>query len=255
MTIDKPKTRQEPPLSASRPMKSSEWVQADLLQKMENGEYAPGDKLPSVVELGLQYGVGRSTIREAMSALKAMGRVSIRQGGGTFVLVPQEPQHPAQFHAEQWTGRAAEIKRIQEVRRVLETGCASLAASNRLEGDLAAMADLLEEMGQRLDDQAFSEQADVRFHLAIAAATHNPLLVDMMQSLKEQLHDHMKDTRALWFYAEKSSSKRLLREHRLIYEAIARGDAQEAYRRMESHISKVEQVLNKNTVSKEDRQR
>jgi len=230
---------------AARPMKSSEWVQADLLRQLDDGTFAPGARLPSVDELARRYGVGRSTVREAVSALKAMGRLAVRQGGGTFALAAPAPAAaPARDRPALWSGRAATLKRILEVRRVLETGCAALAAVNRTAEDVAALEALVAEMERSLGDQALGEQADVKFHLGVAAATRNPLLVDMMQSLTERLHDSMRDTRELWFYAEQSSAERLLREHRSILEAIRDGDAAEAQRRMEAHIAKVEQVLN-----------
>ena len=229
----------------SRPLKSSEWVRADLERQLEDGTFAPGAKLPSLDELCRRYNVGRSTVREAMSALKAMGRVAIRQGGGTYALVTPPPAHPAALAPDAWVDRAATLRRVLEVRRVLETGCAALAADNRTADDLAALETLLADMARGVDDDgALGEQADVRFHLGIAEATHNPMLVDMMRSITERLHDSMKDTRALWLYAEKSSAERLVREHRSIFEAVKGGDAAEARRRMESHLAKVEQVLN-----------
>jgi GntR family transcriptional repressor for pyruvate dehydrogenase complex len=233
------------PVSSSRPLKSSEWVRADLERQLEDGTFAAGAKLPSLDELCRRYGVGRSTLREAMSALKAMGRVAIRQGGGTYALEAPSPAHPAALAPDAWVDRAATLRRVLEVRRVLETGCAALAAANRTADDLAALETLLADMTRGVDDDgALGEQADVRFHLGIAEATHNPMLVDMMRSITERLHDSMKDTRALWLYAEKSSAERLVREHRSIYEAVAAGDAAEASRRMEAHLAKVEQVLN-----------
>ncbi|HZG86453.1 FadR/GntR family transcriptional regulator [Paenibacillus sp.] len=228
---------------APRPMKSSEWVQADLLRQLDDGTFAPGARLPSVDELSRRYGVGRSTVREAISALKAMGRLAVRQGGGTFALAAPPPA-PARDRPALWSGRAATLKRILEVRRVLEAGCAALAAANRTAEDVAALEALVAEMERGLGDQSLGEQADVKFHLGVAAATRNPLLVDMMESLTERLHDSMRDTRELWFYAEQSTAERLLREHRSILEAIRDGDAAEAQRRMEAHIAKVEQVLN-----------
>lgn len=230
----------------SKPLKSSEWVKNDLQRQIADGLLAPGDRLASVVDLAAQYGVGRSTIREALSALKAVGLLDIRQGGGTFVKAAAEYSglpHPSERNPEGWVDRAQTLRHVLEVRRVLETGCAAFAARHRSEDDLAAMARILEEMEQQLGDEAASEQADVQFHQAIAAATHNPVLGDLMASLSSRLHDNMKDTRALWFYAERSSAELLLRDHRAIFEAIAAGDATEASRRMEQHITKVEQVL------------
>lgn len=231
--------------SQQRPLKQYEWVMNDLKKQMDEGHLQPGDRLSSVVDLAAQYNVGRSTIREALSALKAMGLLNIKQGGGTFVkAAPAEadPVHPMQHYADLWEGRAASLRHVLEVRRVLETGCASLAAQHRTEADLAAFRQLLADM-ERSEDEHFIEQADVKFHQCIASATHNPLLHDLMESLSLKLHESMKDMRALWFYAERSSAERLLQEHRHIYEAIEKQDAKEAMARMELHISKVEQVL------------
>ncbi|MBB6669740.1 FadR/GntR family transcriptional regulator [Cohnella nanjingensis] len=234
--------------AGNRPLKSSEWVMNDLRERIGNGSLAPGARLPSVVELSVQYQVGRSTVREALSALKAMGMLTIRQGGGTFVH-PEPgigPAHPGQLRPDSWVGRASTIRHILDVRRVLETGCALLAAKHRTEEDLTALAGTLSEMERALGREAESEQADVRFHQQIAAAARNPVLSDWMASLSRELHESMKDTRALWFYAERANAERLLAEHRAIYEAIARKDPQLASDRMARHIDKVEQVLEAN---------
>ncbi|RXZ84094.1 FadR family transcriptional regulator [Paenibacillaceae bacterium] len=231
-----------------RPLKSSEWVLGDLKKQLAEGGLAPGDRLPSVVDLAARYQVGRSTIREALSALKAMGLLDIRQGGGTFVKAApvQQPPHPGADNPESWVNRAESLRHLLEVRRVLETGCASLAAKNRNAHDLEALSAALHSMEQQRNNEAFSEQADVQFHQLIAAATHNPGLGELMESMSQKLHDSMKDMRALWFYAHRQTAERLLQEHRSIYEAIAAGDSAEAAARMELHIAKVEQVLNEN---------
>ncbi|MBN2979942.1 MULTISPECIES: FadR/GntR family transcriptional regulator [Cohnella] len=233
-------------MNENRPLKSHEWVMNDLRKQLEEGALSPGDRLASVVELAERYGVGRSTVREALSALKAMGMLDIRQGGGTFVkatLPAAAPPHPGMLQPEAWADRALTLRHILEVRRVLETGCAALAAASRSADDLARLAGTLAEMEAHMDDEAFNEQADVRFHEQIAAATHNPLLMQLMETMAARLHDSMRDTRALWFYAERSTAERLLEEHRAIYEAIAEGDAGAATLRMQLHIAKVEQVL------------
>lgn len=230
-----------------KPLKNSDWVMQDLKRKIEEGLLLAGDRLPSVVDLAVQYQVGRSTVREALSSLKAMGLLDVRQGSGTFVREkPAEHPHPANLHPESWVSRARSLKHILEVRRVLEVGCVNLAALNRTEQDLASLTNILREMEIKLDDEVFGEQADVHFHETIAQATHNPVLADLMSSLSQQFHDTMKDTRALWFYAERSSAERLLREHREIYEAIAGGDGKRAQQLMERHIAKVERVLDEN---------
>ncbi|KQO00651.1 FadR/GntR family transcriptional regulator [Paenibacillus sp. Leaf72] len=233
-------------ISPNRPLKSYEWVMNDIKRKMDDGSLAPGDRLSSVADLAASYGVGQSTIREALSALRAMGRLNIRQGSGTFVTAPPEPASlsaPSFLYDEAWMDRAETLRHILEVRKVLETGCAALAARNRTEADLEALASILQSMHERLGDEAFSEQADIRFHQELAKATHNPVLLEMMESLSTKLHESMKDTRALWFYAERSTAERLQGEHQAIYAAIAAQQPTDASLLMEAHISKVESVL------------
>jgi len=236
-----------------RPPSSAEWVRADLERKLDDGTFPPGARLPSVDELSRRYGVGRSTVREAISALKATGRLAVRQGGGTFALAPgaaaassaaaAPPLHPSVLMPERWPDRAASLRSVLEVRRVLETGCAALAAEKRTPEDIAALEALLAEMEEKLADREASERLDVRFHLAVADAAHNETLSEMMRSFSERLHDSMRDTRALWLFAERSSAGRLLAEHRAIFEAVRDGDAALARSRMEEHLAKVAGVL------------
>ncbi|SFT27816.1 FadR/GntR family transcriptional regulator [Paenibacillus sp. BC26] len=232
-----------------RPLKSNEWVSRELYSRITSGALLPGDKLPSVVDLAAEYGVGRSTIREALSALKAKGLLDIRQGGGTFVRAP-EPEALEAANAnlkEDWLARADSLLQLLEVRKVLETGCASLAAKHRSADDLAALNETLRQMEQQLADEAFGEQADVRLHEQIVAATHNPMLIELMKSLSLRLHESMRDTRSLWFYAERQSARRLLEEHIALVEAIEQQDEALASSRMEIHLTKVEQVLRDQT--------
>lgn len=234
---------------AERPLKGYEWISKELHVQISEGRYRPGDKLPSVVELAVQYGVGRSTVREALSALKAKGLIDIRQGGGTYVKAPPA-EEDSPFHKEDWTSRAESLRHIVEVRKVLETGCASLAARHRTSKDLSDMRKTLHDMENRLNDEEFSEQADILLHNQFAHATHNPALVEMMNSLSHLLQQSMKDTRALWFYAERQSAERLLGEHAAIVDAIESGNESLASACMESHLNKVEQVLKEKTGSR-----
>ncbi|WP_308638049.1 FadR/GntR family transcriptional regulator [Paenibacillus silvisoli] len=227
-----------------RPLKSYEWVARELYNRITvSSALQPGDKLPSVVDLAAEYGVGRSTIREALSALKAQGLLDIRQGGGTYVKSTQPQPDEAPLIKEEWLDRADSLLQLLEVRKVLETGCASLAARHRSADDLAAMHETLRHMEERLADEAYSEQADVLLHEQIAAASHNPMLVELMKSLSQRLHESMRDTRSLWFYAERQSARRLLDEHAAIIEAIGQQEEALAASRMEVHLAKVEQVL------------
>ncbi|MBA2942657.1 FadR family transcriptional regulator [Paenibacillus sp. CGMCC 1.16610] len=220
-----------------RPQKGSEIVMGQIKMQIESGTYAPGSKLPTVVELAASFQVGRSTIREALSGLKAIGWVDIRHGGGTFVSNPLPADNATLFD------QGDSLQEVQEVRRFIEVGCASLAASRRTEANIAELRDILQSMERSLGNEEASEQADIRFHLEIAKASHNSLMIGMMESLTERLQVSMKASRRLWFFAELASAEKLLQEHRDIVDAIAAGDETLAAGRMSQHIQKVDQVV------------
>lgn len=225
--------------------KGHEIVQRVILSQIEDGSLQPGQKLPSVVDLSTSFGVGRSTIREATSALKAMGWIEVKHGGGTFVskVLPTTQSNSRDPFEE-----AEDIKEILEVRIWLESGSASLAAEHRSDEDVAKLQHIISSMEQavELDHTQMSEQADIDFHLAIAAASHNELLNTLMSSLTSKLTATMGKTRQLWFFEDKSSNKLLLNEHQAIFEAIAAQDAKLASKLMQAHLQKVEKVLKRN---------
>jgi GntR family transcriptional repressor for pyruvate dehydrogenase complex len=229
-----------------KPRKGSDIVKDHLLEQIVSGHYALGSKMPTVVELAEGFEVGRSTIREALSALKAMGLVEIKHGGGTFVC----KELPHSLDAKETTDLFKDTKsykEVLEVRKFIESGCAELAALRRTEQDLIAIEHALLKMKEALGNEEQSEQADVDFHLRIAEASHNSLLIPMMVSLTERLQVSMSDSRRLWFFAEPASADRLLEEHTAIYEAIRDQDGTLAGERMAAHIRKVDTVLQRLT--------
>ncbi|RIE00461.1 FadR family transcriptional regulator [Cohnella faecalis] len=219
--------------------KGSEIVFEQIKRQIETEQFAPGAKLPTVVELAESFEVGRSTVREALSALKAMGWITIRHGGGSFVSA----QLPT---GEEGAGLAFNTELLQEVlevRKFIEVGCATLAAKRRTEQNLAELRATLEEMAASLDREEESDRADIRFHLLIAEASHNSLFGSMMESMTERMRESMKESRRLWFFAERASTEQLLQEHKDIYAAIEAGDEQLAADRMMHHLQKVENVI------------
>ncbi len=100
-------------------------------------------------------------------------------------------------------------------------------------------------MEASLENEEESEQADIRLHLEIAKASHNSLMIGMMESLTERLQQSMKASRRLWFFAERASAEKLLQEHRDIIGAIEMKDEQLAAEKMSQHIHKVDQVIQK----------
>jgi GntR family transcriptional repressor for pyruvate dehydrogenase complex len=229
------------PFEHIRAPKGSDLVAQQIRDRIAAGEFAIGSKLPSVTELAGSFQVGLSTIREALSALKATAWVDIRHGSGTYVctmLPTEEPAPPRDLFA-----LAASLRDLIEARKYIEAGAASLAASRRTEADMKALTDIVRRMEEALGNEGASEEADMAFHLRIAAASGNALFHDMLQSLTDRLQEHMKGSRQLWFYAERASAEALLAEHRGILEAIRSKDEGKAFERMTAHIEKVNRTL------------
>lgn len=224
-----------------KPQKNSELVAQEIKKQIRNQSYTPGAKLPTVIELAESFNVGRSTIREALSALKAIGWVTIRHGGGTYVndVLPNETVP----NADGLFNKSKSFLEVLEVRKFIEVGCATLAADRRTEHDLTELAHILQQMEEALGDEEKSELADIKFHLAIAKASHNSLFMDMMESMTQRLQESIGDSRKMWFFAERATAALLLQEHRNIYSAIEDKDEKQAAALMMQHIMKVDQVV------------
>lgn len=223
--------------------KGHELVADHMLNKIKNDEWTVGMKIPSVVELAEIYGVGRSTIREAISGLKAMGWLDVRQGGGTFVknVLPTD----LKLNAGLLFQGAESLVELLEVRMAIEVQAASLAAIRRTDTQLEELTSLLSTMEKALEenDTNAGEQADVSFHMAIIRASGNSLLLQLMESLSERFNNTIQQSRELWFYHEQGTANRLLQEHEHILDAIRKQDAPLAAQVITSHLAKVIQVL------------
>lgn len=161
-----------------------------LQQQLSLGEYIPGEKLPSEPALMEQFGVGRSTIREAIRILANSGLVSVRQGSGTYVETREGIEEPL----TQRLKRAA-ARDLDEVREILEVKISEKAALYRTESDIVKMK---EHLRQRYEaalagDKEAAIQHDIRFHVSIADACKNDILADLYKTFSEQIHKHFRE--------------------------------------------------------------
>jgi GntR family transcriptional regulator, transcriptional repressor for pyruvate dehydrogenase complex len=218
--------------------KAYEVIEDNIRELIKQGEWPVGSRLPSVEQLATRLGVGRSTVREALMSLKTRGWVDVRHGGGTFVLRSADAPTTEVPEVES----AEQLREWLELRFILETESASLAAKKRSDVDVLRLRRTLQEM-QSHTQEADREQADARFHIDIAMAAGNGLLARTLESLLHSLGPAMRESRRLWLFAERSEAARLLEEHQAILEAIEKQEADKARERMAAHLRKVEQVL------------
>jgi len=217
-----------------------EIVTEDLTEMIKNSEFEAGDRLPSVQQLAEDFDVGRSAIREALSAMKAMGLIEIRQGEGTFVKKIDfdllNKMIPAVLVRK-------DFQQLFEVRKLNETGAARLAALNRTEEDLLELKRIVDEMKRIQGNGELGEKADIDFHMAIVSATKNDMLYRLLTTVSDTVRESMKEARQLFLYSNPMRMEQLFHEHMRIYEAIEKKDSDEAYQAMMDHIVGVEEEL------------
>ena len=150
-----------------------------LQEQIAQGRFAVGGKLPTESELMKIFGVGRSTVREAVKILVNMGFLKVQQGAGTFVESRAAADDPMAQRL-----RRADIRDLDEVRRILEVAIVERAAGRRTEQDIEKIERFLAERGATAAAGRLEAciEADIRFHVALAEATHNEILYELYRS-------------------------------------------------------------------------
>jgi len=162
----------------------AEEVASKLHEQISLGHYKINEKLPIEAELMKSFGVGRSSIREAMKLLANSGLLRIQQGVGTFVQEVTSIQEPMDQRLKR-----ASLEDLDEVRQLLELKIAEKAAINRTEEDIIAMKQHLADRMKTANEGLLEEcvEADIQFHIAIAQASKNEILADLYKSVSKHL--------------------------------------------------------------------
>jgi len=199
----------------------AEEVAAKLQEQISLGHYKVSEKLPIEPELMKSFGVGRSSIREAIKLLSNSGLLRVQQGVGTFVEQVTGSREPMDQRLKR-----ADIKDLDEVRQLLEMKIAEKAAVNRTEKDIEAIKGHLIKRLNAAENGLIEEciDADIQFHIAIAEAAKNEILADLYKSTSV----HLKN----WFINIYPDAK-IFSETQLIHETLLKniiaGDAKKAW--------------------------
>ena len=220
-----------------------EEITEQLKRQILDGKLKVGDKLPSTKEMSERFGVGRSTTREALSALKAMGLIEIRQGGGCTVI-RSEPEPEIKLpELESLRLNRETLLELIEVRQSLEVSIASLAAEKRTEEDAATLQRIVKEMELAVGNDLEGERTDIEFHLALVKATRNSMLSKVLDSIMTPMELAIREVRRVELYSNRTVAERLLEEHSAICEAVVAGDAAAAAEGMKRHLRNIEIIL------------
>ncbi|MGB4777724.1 FadR/GntR family transcriptional regulator [Microbacterium sp.] len=205
------------------------YVMRDLRDAINSGVARVGDRLPSEHALAARYGVSRTVVREVLRVLETQGLTVTRSGRGTFIA--------ARETVEQLRFGDYSAADLMEARPHIEVAAAGLAAVRRSDAQVESLQDLHEKMEAATDAEEWV-RLDAALHVAIAAASGNPVFADVLDRIRSALASQSS-------LVDLSPGRRAAAdaEHRAVIAAISRGSVAEAEDTMQFHLDQVKEVL------------
>ncbi len=216
-------------------------VVGELERIILDGALKPGERLPAERVLAAQLGVSRPSLREALKTLEVRGLVSIRQGGGTYVtrLLDNSFSQPL---ARLLSKHPENLPDLLEMRQTLESFAAYQAAVRATATDRQNLRERFAALEQVVGEPALDARKDAEFHLAIAEAAHNVVLLHFMRGLFDLLHASIRASLER-IYALPGARRAVQEQHAALYEAVMAGDPKAAHQASQGHLDYVRQAL------------
>jgi DNA-binding FadR family transcriptional regulator len=215
--------------------KLSERISQQLLQTIASGHYRPGDMLPPERDLADAFQVSRVVVREALGSLGAKGILSVRQGRGTTVN-PVELWNTLDPEVLMLLQGDRVFDKLIEMRRILEPELAALAATNITPKEIEALR-LISDLPET-DTMEQHVERDTTYHVFIARATHNPVLLIVFSSISDMLRESRRRT-----FSVPGELAKARHWHHAIFSAIEKHDAEAARQAMAAHLGQVREAL------------
>jgi GntR family transcriptional repressor for pyruvate dehydrogenase complex len=209
-----------------------------IVQQIEDsilsGTLKAGDQLPSERELALKFGVSRTAVREAVKSLHEKGLVEAYSGRGTFITNGTSQAVTQSINLMMKIDQADGCGSLAEVRQILEPEIAALAATRIQEPQLALMREAFSVMNQTLRDPDAYIEADLDFHLALAEAAGNPLILSLLDSIVGLLREQR-----IKIFFQEGGPERGQHHHARILAAIEKRDPEASRAAMRDHLEQV----------------
>lgn len=217
-----------------KPSRLYEQILRQLEEAIVKQQLKPGDQLPPERDMAQRFGVSRTAVREAVKALREKGLVEAYTGRGTFVTngTSQVIRHSLDLMSK--ANQQEGLLHLAELRSILEPEIAALAAPRIDEQLLATMQEASAVMNRNLHDREAYIEADLDFHLALAEAAGNPLVLALIDSIVGLLREQ----RSRIFDVE-GGPERGQHHHKRILKAIENRDAEGARHAMRAHLQQV----------------
>lgn len=226
----------------STPFRIGEYIKKEI----KEGRLKPGDKLPSERELVKKLDVSRSSVREAIKSLTIMGYLETIKRKGTFICEKYTKNKYANSQLNSILNRAP-IFDLMEVRVFLEEKFISLAIKRAVDEDIEKLNKALEKMKTPSHDIDNFFEGDLEFHFALAEATHNIVIIELMKVIKERIYDDKEQFKA----AGKETKENTIAAFEKIIYHIRKKNVVEAELLYHNHIYLIDEVLKKSFIGVE----
>jgi GntR family transcriptional repressor for pyruvate dehydrogenase complex len=225
-----------------RPIKSEKIYMTVIRQVkglIENGQLAPGDRLPPERELASMLSVSRASVRQAISALEAQGIVEIRHGEGTYILDASETDRVIESFSRFLVEEQITPEEILETRRIVESESARLCAERASPEHVHRLESLLERRRMEAGRGGALAEMNHELHMAIAEGSRNRSLIKVMEVLLRMMRHNMWPALKEMSERRQERIKEHLDQHERIVEAIGRRSGGDACLWMKRHLETI----------------
>jgi len=210
-----------------------------FLKSLESGHLSPEQKLPPERELARMFGVGRSSVREAIGVLVVMGYLEVIQGKGTFIRrTASQADYKSNMPLDNLVSNLP-MADLMEAREILEMQAVGLAAERINDEAIKRMEDAIHRMEESGEDTEAFYKADSEFHHVLAESTDNLFINNILRVLVEQIHRF----NVKFMDTSPATKQQTIRTAKQITSHIASGDTAEAQKWMYYHLNEVDGSL------------
>lgn len=213
-----------------------------ILASIRSGRFPPGSSLPAERLLANQFRVSRGSLREAIRVLEHAGVLDVRTGSGTYVTEQSDSRVTLLRAQAAIIGEHSPLDLIV-ARAAIEPACAEHAAISHHPSDLRAIEDAVEQQAVLTREGKDATEVDNAFHLAVAAATHNGVLLAQERMLIDLMHEHMWSELKHRTRTRLHAAEQYHEHHEHVLRAIRQRDARRASQMMAMHMSAIETAL------------
>ncbi len=219
---------------------ASEQVIEQIVETIDSGDLKTGDQLPSEKEMSATFGVGRSSVREAVRTLVVMGYLEVFQGKGTYVKSKLPSLNNISDIMEKAI-KAGALFDLMETREILEFRSAQLAAERANKSQIARLKESTQQLKKSQGNIQRFIDADWEFHMAIAETTNNTVIVDVMNLLINKIHNY----NAEFLASSQQISSEAIETAEEVIEHVIAGNSQKAGSAMQKHLELIRREIKK----------